>query len=267
MGSHRTFSSQLPAIHALGLINMKRSRDDVNGMALFLAWTGMVVSILLCFGALTTFLNPDEVLINENVSGTRLMAATLLLLNILFFRFNFLLRRSVKEEDWLGIMSTVKSGCYIMTTLEVTVSISLMVFPLFYLAISVVSLTNILVLAISQITLLFSLLLVYGVVRQQSGSVLIYLAYKDVLFFILIIIALAGYLTRPVSFQYVFGMLVINQYNYIIIFTFFYVFSTSFAVLQYDILLINKSENISAGGIRQTNIESIKHGDNIITHI
>merc|ERR1712241_569795 len=172
-------------------------------MALFLAWTGMVISFLLCFGAGTTFFNPHQELINVDGSVTRMLTASFFILNILFFRFYFLLRRSVKEDDVYGIMSTIKIGCYIMTTLELTVSISLMVFPLFYLSIGVISLTNIILLVFSQLTLLFSLLLVYGVARQQSGPVLIYLSYKVLLLFIIIMMALTVHLTWPVSFQFV----------------------------------------------------------------
>ena len=64
----------------------------INGIALFLAWTGMVISLVLSFGAGTTFFNPDAELTSVLGSSTRYLAFTQFLLNILLFRYYFLLR-------------------------------------------------------------------------------------------------------------------------------------------------------------------------------
>ena len=63
----------------------------INGLALFLAWTGMVISLVLSFGAATTYFNPDEVF-NLFGSCTRFLAVTQFILSVLLFRFYFLLR-------------------------------------------------------------------------------------------------------------------------------------------------------------------------------
>ena len=64
----------------------------INGIALFLAWAGMVISLVLSFGAGTTYFNPDDELTHVFGSSTRYLAFTQFLLNILLFRYYFLLR-------------------------------------------------------------------------------------------------------------------------------------------------------------------------------
>ena len=130
-----------------------------------------------------------------------------------------------------------------MTTLEVAGCITGILLPL-YLSHDVLSVIAEFVVAISGITLFFSLLLVYGVATEQSVPILIYLGYKAILIFVILLLALAADLKYLFSFQYVFGLLVITNDNYICIIALFYVFSSSFSVLHYNILVVNKSENI-----------------------
>merc|ERR1712183_862668 len=273
MGSHVRISSELAAMR---IQNMEKNAEaeeaeaegeggpTINGIALFLAWAGMAISVVLSFGAGTTYFNPDDDEVT-NVFGsstsTRFLAFTQLLLNILLFRYYFLLRRSVKADDVLGMMSDIKIGCYIMTSLEVAGCIGGMFVPL-SLSTDVMIVTF--TVAISGISLLFSFLLVYGVARQQSGPVLIYLLYKALLIFILLVAlaALAADFEYLSSFQYVFGLLVITKENYIFIIAFFYVFSTSFILLHYNILVVNKAENSSRDRMKHRNIQFINKSDN-----
>merc|ERR1712183_786448 len=283
MGSHVRISSELAAMR---IQNMEKNAEaaeaegeggpTINGIALFLAWAGMAISVVLSFGAWTTYFIPDDDEVT-NVFGsstsTRFLAFTQLLLNILLFRYYFLLRKSVKADDVVGMMSDIKIGCYIMTSLEVAGCIGGMFVPL-SLSTDVMIVTF--TVAISGISLLFSFLLVYGVARQQSGPVLIYLLYKALLIFVILLVALAAlaadfkYLS---SFQYVFGLLVITKENYIFIIAFFYVFSTSFTLFHYNILVVNKAENISRDSMKHRNIQFINKSDkkdwseNTINHI
>ena len=65
----------------------------INGIALVLAWAGMVISLVLSFGAGTTYFNPDDELRNVFGDGTiRYLGIIQLLLNIFLFWFYFLLR-------------------------------------------------------------------------------------------------------------------------------------------------------------------------------
>jgi len=104
MGSHVRISSELATMR---IQNMEKNAEaeeaeaegeggpTINGIALFLAWAGMAISVVLSFGAGTTYFNPDDDEVT-NVFGsstsTRFLAFTQLLLNILLFRYYFLLR-------------------------------------------------------------------------------------------------------------------------------------------------------------------------------
>ena len=195
--------------------------------------------------------------------------------NLFFSIKNITFRRSVVADDVVGMMSDIKIGCYIMTTLEVGGCINGLFLPLcLYRDVITETATIALTISgISGITLLFSFLLVYGVARQQSGPVLLYLVYKAILIFIIVLMALVANLKYLSSFQCVFGLLVITRDNYIFIIAFLYVFSTTFTVLHYNILVINNSEDINKVGMKQRNIQFINKSynkdwsENTINHI
>merc|ERR1712183_326575 len=256
MGSHVRISSELAAMR---IQNMEKNAEaaeaegeggpTINGIALFLAWAGMAISVVLSFGAWTTYFIPDDDEVT-NVFGsstsTRFLVFTQLLLNILLFRYYFLLRKSVKADDVVGMMSDIKIGCYIMTSLEVAGCIGGMFVPL-SLSTDVMIVTF--TVAISGISLLFSVILLVALA------------------------ALAADFKYLSSFQYVFGLLVITKENYIFIIAFFYVFSTSFTLFHYNILVVNKAENISRDSMKHRNIQFINKSDkkdwseNTINHI
>ena len=160
-----------------------------------------------------------------------------LLLNIGMFAFSFKLWKKVSDNDLVGIRSLVKIGCYIMAGLE------LLVCTLIGLIISTIvawlprlpgALIFILtVFSISTISsAVFTCLLIVGVRKVMSGVVNANIIYKITFFILFVIFAFTIAFTIPVGAKD--RMNVVNMFLYIF---WMIIYSSSFTVLHYNIML------------------------------
>ena len=107
---------------------------SIERLPTFLAWTGMVTSLLFIIGNLNTLLLSLNVGLTSNDTSESALFWVLLILyvavpvitliNIGMFIYSTKLWRTVKCNDMDGMKTLVKIGCYIMAGLEILATVA-----------------------------------------------------------------------------------------------------------------------------------------------
>jgi len=98
--------------------------------ASFLAWTGLVISLIFIIGSLDIILTPLALGIHHRYSAgcssyTETLCGSLygagiggLIMNIGMFVYSFKLWKAINSDNMMGVRNLIKIGCYIMGALE-----------------------------------------------------------------------------------------------------------------------------------------------------
>merc|ERR1712110_1019240 len=114
--------------------------------ASFLAWTGLVSSVIFIVGSLDMIFTPLALGIHrysrgcghyyyESFCGSLYgVGAVVLLMNIGMFIFSFKLWKAINSDNMMGMRNLIKIGCYIMGVSElVTIAAAGVVTPIFFI--------------------------------------------------------------------------------------------------------------------------------------
>merc|ERR1711874_164536 len=229
----------------------------------FLAWTGLVSSLLFILGSLDMILTPLAVGVhsyysrgcshyyNTSICGTFYGVGTVtLLMNIGMFIYSFKLWKAIRSDNMKDMMSLIKAGCYIMGSLELVTTVAAgVITPMFIIAIeylnsyygpselSIGLLTIPIIISFGVIAMIS--IMIHGVRKSRPGLVNIYIIFKIVLFTIFAILTLVQVVMGVVYIGALGWLVGINQ---LLFCGFFYFYCTGFMVVQFNIMLGRHTE-------------------------
>ena len=252
--------TDIPYLSSLvqSLDTSRRMKRYVTGMSItmfasFLAWTGMVLSIITSIVSHNVAFLP---LVSGIVGYSWWFSA---LCGISFFTsaglfiFSLSLWKTIVEKDMIGMKSLIKIGCYIMGGFELLACAAGLIIPLLLIIkhaasplyhsgslhrwSTTVGLLSIPIL-ISAIFTVFVSLMIHGVHKFKTRLVNTYIIYKIVLFLIVALLCLWCSIDSAtiISSQ---KLIAIDTF---LLYCFFYFYSNGFIVLQYNIMIGNNSE-------------------------
>ena len=204
---------------------------SIERLPTFLAWTGMVTSLLFIIGNLNTLLLSLNVGLtsNENSESAWFWVLTILyvavpvftIINIGMLIYSNKLWRTIKSNDMVGMKTLLKIGCYIMAGLEIlatvaaaAICISAFILYLFYVFFDIVghllppwsdinidTLTSmfssilaitIVICVLCVLFIIFISLMIHGVRKMKSFWVKIYIIFRITVFIIYTILVLTA---------------------------------------------------------------------------
>merc|ERR1711997_139869 len=164
--------------------------------ASFLAWTGLVSSVIFIIGSLDMIFTPLALGIHRYSRGCGHysysevfcgslygVGALVLLMNIGNFIYSFKLWKAINSDNMMGMRNLIKIGCYIMGGLELVAIALLGVNGLF------IGLLTIPIIISGGFMALISLM-IHGVRKFKPGLVNIYIIFKIVIFTLFAILTL-----------------------------------------------------------------------------
>merc|ERR1711874_248411 len=229
----------------------------------FLAWTGLVSSVLFILGSLDMILTPLAVGVhsyysrgcshyyNTSICGTFYGVGTVtLVMNIGMFIYSFKLWKAIRSDKMKDMRSLIKAGCYIMGSLDLVTTVAAgVITPMFIIAIeylnsyygpnevSIGLLTIPIIISFGVIAIIS--LMIHGVRKFRPGLVNIYIIFKIVLFTIFAILTLVQVVMGVVYIGALGWLVGINQ---LLFCGFFYFYCTGFMVVQFNIMLGRHTE-------------------------
>jgi len=235
---------------------------SISGFASFLAWTGLVSSLIFILGSLDMIFTPLALGIHSYSRGCGRyyyevfcgslygVGAAVLLLNIGIFIYSFKLWKAINNDNMMGMRNLIKIGCYIMGVSElVTIAAAGVVTPIFFIVYELSSFyrySNGLFIGLLTIPIIISggyialiSLMIHGVRKFKPSLVNIYIIFKIVIFTLYAILTLV---------QVVMGLIYIGALgwllglNMFLLTGFFYFYSNGFMVVQYNIMLGRHTE-------------------------
>ena len=229
---------------------------SISRFASFLAWTGLVSSLIFILGSLDMIFTPLALGIHsysrgcgryyENVFCGSLfgVGGALLLLNIGMFIYSFKLWRAINNDNMMGMRNLIKIGCYIMGGLELlSITAAGVVTPILFIIYELSSIYRYDELSIGLLTIPIIIsggyialisLMIHGVRKFKPGLVNIYIIFKIVIFTLFAILTLVQIIMGVIFIGALGWMLGINMF---LICGFFYFYSSGFMVVQYNIML------------------------------
>jgi len=233
--------------------------------ASFLAWTGLVSSVIFIIGSLDMIFTPLALGIHRSYSGgcghyyyeafcgsLYGVGAVVLLMNIGMFIFSFKLWKAINSDNMMGMRNLIKIGCYIMGGLElVAIALSGVVTPILFIILELFSTWNYrynngLFIGLLTIPIIISggfmawiSLMIHGVRKFKPGLVNIYIIFKIVIFTLFAILTLVQIIMGLV---YIGALGWLTGVNMFLLFGFFYFYSNGFMVVQYNIMLGRHTE-------------------------
>merc|ERR1712018_28939 len=223
--------------------------------ASFLAWTGLVSSVIFIIGSLDMIFSPLAFGMHSRRCGLNYnmeafcgslygVGAVVLLMNIGMFFFSFKLWKAINSDNMMGMRNLIKIGCYIMGGLElVTIALSGVVTPILFIILELSSFyryNNGLFIGLLTIPIIISggfmaliSLMIHGVRKFKPGLVNIYIIFKIVIFTIFAILTLVQVIMGLV---YIGALGWLTGINMFLLFGFFYFYSNGFMVVQYNIM-------------------------------
>merc|ERR1719219_428061 len=232
---------------------------SINKFASFLAWTGLVTSVIFIVGSLDMIFTPLAVGFHRFSTGYGRevfcgflygVGAAMLLLNIGMFIYSFKLWKAINNDNMMGMRNLIKIGCYIMGGLELlTIAVSGVVTPIIFIIYEVSSFyrySNGLFIGLLTIPIIISggyialiALMIHGVRKFKPGLVNIYLIFKIVIFTLYAILTLVQVIMGLIYIGAPGWMLGLNMF---LLSGFFYFYSNGFMVVQYNIMLGRHTE-------------------------
>ena len=217
-------------------MSLYRFKLSLNGAAQFLGLSGSLASFLFILGSLDVIYTSVPQCHPGDVSfcRTSLAATVLLLANVGMFVFSSSLVMKVKQNDIVGLKALIKTGCYIVASLEAAVCL-----------LGLASLATTLTISEAVLTvlqwaspLLYILIMLLGVTKSQPRLLSAYIIFKIVHFSLLLLAWMVVWtILCGLSLKYHVGQLLITGLVILIVSGFYYVFSTGFSVIHYNILL------------------------------
>jgi len=232
--------------------------------ASFLAWTGLVSSVIFIIGSLDMIFTPLALGIHRYSRGCGHyyyeafcgslygVGAVVLLMNIGMFIFSFKLWKAINSDNMMGMRNLIKIGCYIMGGLElVSIALSGVVTPILFIILELARTWNYrynngLFIGLLTIPIIISggfmaliSLMIHGVRKFKPGLVNIYIIFKIVIFTLFAILTLVQVIMGLV---YIGALGWLTGINMFLLFGFFYFYSNGFMVVQYNIMLGRHTE-------------------------
>jgi len=230
--------------------------------ASFLAWTGLVTSVIFIIGSLDMIFTPLAIGIHRYSRGCGHyyyevfcgslygVGAVVLIMNIGMFIYSFKLWKAINSDNMMGMRNLIKIGCYIIGGLElVAIAASGVVTPIFFIIYELSSFyryNNGLFLGLLTIPIIISggyialiSLMFHGVRKFKPGLVNIYIIFKIVIFTLYAILTLVQVIMGLIYIGALGWMLGINMF---LLSGFFYFYSNGFMVVQYNIMLGRHTE-------------------------
>merc|ERR1711913_42988 len=232
----------------------------------FLAWTGLVCSLIFIIGSLDMILTPLALGIHHYSRGCGQyyyeafcgslygVGAVVLLMNIGMFIFSFKLWKAINSDNMMGMRNLIKIGCYIMGALELLTCVAsgvitpIIVVPFPSSPISYGG-DNGLYEGLLMIPVVIHLgfialisLMIHGVRKFRPGLVNVYIIFKIVIFTLFAMSILAQVVMGVISIGALGWLLGPNMF---LLCGFFYFYSSGFMVAHYNIMLGRPQEQDS----------------------
>ena len=212
-------------------------RFSLSGSAQFLGWSGSLTSLL--------FLLEGLILLYRNVATTHCETGQLSLCGIPFalilimgslgmFLFSSCLVVNVRQNDVVGLKAQILTGCYVVASVEAAVCLAGLAPLVFALTL------NDVFLAVLQWAspLLYILVMLLGLTKSQARLLSAYIIFKIVHFLLFVLAWLIVWtIVCALSLKYQVKLLLITDFLLLFIISFYYVFSTGFIVIHYNVLL------------------------------
>ena len=240
--------------------------------ASFLAWTGLVCSLIFILGGLDLLLTPLALALHHEViqsrgsgywrglwgfifGGSLYVAGSLMLItNIGMFIFSFKLWKAINSDNMMGTRNLIKIGCYIMGALELVTCVAsgvitpTLVVPFPSSPISYGG-NNGLYAGLLMIPVVIHLgfialisLMIHGVRKFRPSLVNVYIIFKIVIFTLFAMSILAQVVMGVINIGALGWLLGPNMF---LLCGFFYFYSSGFMVAQYNIMLGRPTEQDS----------------------
>ena len=224
-------------------------RFSLSGAAQFLGWSGALTSFLFILEGLDLLfsnITPPECQTGQLSLCGIPFAIILILGNVGFFDFSCRLGLKVRQNDPAGLKAHILTGCYILAGLEAAVCLA-------GLAPLATSLSlNEAFLAVLQwgSPLLYILIMVLGLTKSQPSLLSGYIIFKIVHFLLFVLAWLIIWtIVGALSLKYQVELLLITDLLFLIIIGFYYVLSTGFVVIHYNVL-VNQARAANPAQIR-----------------
>jgi len=233
---------------------------SITRFASFLAWTGMVSSIIFSIVSLDVIFMPLAMGFAHvchlyshygGLCGTMYgVGVPSLVLNIGMFIYCFKLWGTIRRNDVTRMRKLVKIGCYIMGGLELVVCAAGVITPLgfiIYLNLGYLRypyISGFLTIPIIIFAIFGSItsLMIHGVRKFKISLVNVNIIFKIVLFFLLVITALISVIMSSLNYTGMGGIAVLSNINVFLLYGFFFLYYNGYIVLQYNLMLGNMTE-------------------------
>ena len=243
---------------------------SVARLAFFLAWTGMVCSVIFIIGAINVIFLPLSFGVDHMCHSSNSfknicsifygVGFPLLFVNIGMFVYSYKLWKTIVNKNTIGMKTYIKIGCYIIGGFELLVSAAGIITPLAFIISR--NLSNEMFIGlltipifISAILVVFISLMIHGVHKFKRRLLNIYIIFKIVLFALFTLLELVSIIMYLVYSQG--GIQIMSEVNVFLIYSFFYFYSNGFIVLHYNIMLGTHTEENSMD-LNQSNINFFK---------
>merc|ERR1712226_346728 len=234
---------------------------SIISFASFLAWTGLVSSLIFILGSLDMIFTPLALDYHLYSRYSRYVyygcdvlcgslygiGAVVLVINIGMFIYSFRLWKAINSDNMVGLRNLIKVGCYIMGGLELLTCAAGIMPPIYYIMMlsffshatgTYIGLFTIPIIVSVGFMALISLM-IHGVRKFKPALVNIYIIFKIVLFTLFAILTLVQFIMGLISIGALGWMLGINQF---LLCGFFYFYSSGFTVVQYNLMLGKPTE-------------------------
>jgi len=245
---------------------------SINRFCSFLAWTGLVSSVIFIVVSLNLLFIPLALGFHDVISyeAGRMSAystdrrrhyliicgifyglgSTILVINIGMFLYSFKLWKAINSDNMKEMRSLIKIGCYVVGSFEMLTTIAAGVIPPiiiiiyelkfsyrpsgFFINFMLIILSILII--ISVVVIAMTSLMIHGVRKFKPGLVNIYIIFKIVLFTLFALGTLVQVIMGWIfpMFGPLGWLLGINQFLFC---GFFYFYGTGFMVVQYNIML------------------------------
>merc|ERR1712038_265031 len=238
-----------------------KMRKYISGISIirfasFLAWTGLVTSVIFIIGSLDTMFSPlalgfhnpgcfDHDYMTFFCGSLYGICSAALVINIGMFIYSFKLWKAINSDNMMEMRKWIKIGCYIMGSLELTIAVAGILTPLFF----IISPPRSFYCCLLPIPISYSVgfivlisLMIHGVRKFKPTLVNIYIIFKIASFTIFAILTFFQ-MIKGLSFADIHPWLLgVNQ---LLLSGFFFFHSSGFMVAEYNIMLSTQTEEAS----------------------
>ena len=170
----------------------------------------------------------------------------MILMNVGLLVFSSRLVVKVRQNDVVGLKAQILTGCYIVAILEAVICL----YGLTSLASPPHAMNPVITILVWASPLLYILMMVLGLTKSQPSLLSGYIIFKIVHFLLFVLAWLIIWtIVGALSLKYQVELLLITDLLFLIIIGFYYVFSTGFVVIHYNVL-VNQARAANPAQIR-----------------